>query len=180
MVYLFRMLSDENQDFCRDVVIKGTDTFLDFHYCIQENLRYDASQLASFFLTSENWEKQQEITLIDMMEEEGPEAVTMDQAAIQDFVTEIAARMIYVFDFFSERAYFIELIEKSDAASHKKTPFVGYEQGDPPPQIAVDMMEEEDGTGTGGWGHDEEEDRDDLWLDDLDLDLQDPDIPEDF
>ena len=69
MIYLFRIISDEDQDFFRDLVIDGSDTFLDFHRALQENLGYDPSQLASFFITNEMWEKQQEITLIDMMEE---------------------------------------------------------------------------------------------------------------
>ncbi|HER09413.1 MAG TPA: hypothetical protein ENO20_10950 [Bacteroides sp.] len=180
MIYLFRMISDEDQDFFRDVVIDGTDTFLDFHQCIQENLNYDPTLLASFFITNEHWEKQQEITLIDMMEENGLETVTMDQAVIQDYINEITGRMIYVFDFFSERAFFIELIERSDTTTSKKTPFIGHEKGDAPPQLAVDMLEDEEEPGMNGWSNEEEEEREDLWLDDLDLDLQDPDIPDDY
>ena len=63
MIYLFRIISDEDQEFYRDLVIDGTDTFLDFHHALQEDLGFDPSQLASFFITNEMWEKQQEITL---------------------------------------------------------------------------------------------------------------------
>ena len=48
--------------------------------------------------------------------------------------------MIYVFDFFSERAFFMELIEKSDQTSPKKTPFIAYQKGEPPLQLALDQL----------------------------------------
>ena len=173
MIYLFRMVSDENQDFLRDVVTSGTDTFMDFHHCIQENLDYDPTHMASFFITNENWEKQKEITLIDMMEDTAFDTVTMDRSVIGETVSNVNDRMIYVFDFFSERAFFIELIEKSDQKTGKKTPFVAHAQGQAPEQLAMDMLGEE--TGMDQDFDEKDEDRDNLWLDDIDPDSLDPD-----
>jgi hypothetical protein len=175
MIYLFRMVSDENQDFLRDVVISSTDTFMDFHQCIQKNLNYDPSQLASFFITNENWEKQKEITLIDMMEDTAFDTVTMDRAVIGETVSRVNDRLIYVFDFFSERAFFIELIEKTDQKTHKKTPFVAHAKGEAPQQLAMDMLGEEEGTGLDQEFDEKDEDQDNLWLDDIDPDSLDPD-----
>ena len=169
------MVSDENQDFLRDVITSGTDTFLDFHQCIQENLNYDPSQLASFFITNENWEKQKEITLIDMVEDTAFDTETMDRAVIGETVSEVNDRMIYVFDFFSERAFFIELIEKSDQKTGKKTPFVAHAQGQAPEQLTMDMLGDTEETGMDQEFDEKDEDRDDLWLDDIDPDSLDPD-----
>jgi hypothetical protein len=179
MIYLFRMISDENQHFCRDVVIDESDTFLDLHQCIQDNLNYDPSQLASFFITNQKWEKQKEITLIDMTGESTLETVPMDQAVIGDYISEVAGRMIYVFDFFSERSLFIELIEKSDQKTDKKTPFVAQAKGDPPEQLAMDLLTDEEEPPAGP-EEDEEDDQDNIWLDDLDPDSLDSDLPDDF
>ena len=88
MIFLFRIISDENPDFFRDLVAGDSDTFLDFHNSLQKELGYDPSQLASFFITNENWEKEREITLIDMTEDGGTETVAMDQAVIQDFISD--------------------------------------------------------------------------------------------
>ena len=129
MIYLFRIISDENQGFFRDLVIDGSDTFLDFHHALQENLGFDPSQLASFFITNEMWEKQLEITLIDMMQDQSILTVTMEQATLEEYITEESQHMIYVFDFFSERAFFIELLEKSDQSSPRDTPFIGHGEG---------------------------------------------------
>ena len=177
MIYLFRIISDEDQEFYRDLVIDGSDTFLDFHHCLQEDLGFDPSQLASFFITNEFWEKQQEITLIDMMQEPGITSYTMEQVTLEEHIRELNQRMIYVFDFFSDRAYFIELIEISDEVSPRETPFIGHRQGDPPPQLALDLLMDES-------PEIEETDpldnTDNLRIDDLDPDMLDEGMPEDI
>jgi hypothetical protein len=178
MIYLFRIISDENQDFYRDLVIDGTDTFLDFHQVLQQNLGYDPSQLASFFITNEQWEKQQEITLIDMMQDPSQNAITMENATLDEYIVDDSQRMIYVFDFFSERAFFIELLEKSDQVSPKDTPFIGHEKGDPPQQLAVDLLMEDPHLSMED--PDNEDPSDDIRLEDLDPDMFDTGMPEDF
>jgi hypothetical protein len=181
MTFLFRIISDENQEFFRDLVIDGSDTFLDLHRALQENLGYDPSQLASFFITTENWEKKQEITLIDMTEEPGLETLTMGEVTIGEYITELSQRMIYVFDFFSERAFFMELIEESDQTSPRETPFVANSRGEPPPQVALDLLMEGPGQDLDVPGTDD--DTDFLRLEDIDpdlFDIGDTGDPEDF
>jgi hypothetical protein len=124
------------------------------------------------------WEKKQEITLIDMMQDSGPEAVTMGEVTLGEYMTEVNQRMIYVFDFFSERAFFIELIEKSDETSPRETPFIANARGAPPVQLALDLLMDESGTDPGF--PDPGEYPDSPWLDDLDDDLYDDENPEDL
>ena len=178
MIYLFRIISDEDQGFFRDLVIDGSDTFLDFHHALQENLGFDPSQLASFFITNEMWEKQHEITLIDMMQDQGILTVTMEQATLEEYITEETQHMIYVFDFFSERAFFIELLDKSDQTSSRDTPFIGYGEGEAPPQVALDLLMNDPDPALDDF--DPDEGFDDLRLDDLDPDMFDTGMPEDF
>ncbi len=178
MILLFRIISDEDPEFLRDLVIDGSDTFLDFHQILQEDLGYDASQLASFFITDEMWVKQQEITLIDMVEEPGVEAMTMGEVTMDAYLSEVNQRMIYVFDFFSERAFFIELIEQTDQTSPRETPFIGDARGDAPPQLAPDLL-----SGEGDPDPlevDPLDEMNDLRIDDLDPDLLGSGNPEDF
>jgi hypothetical protein len=178
VIYLFHIISDEDQGFYRDLVIDGSDTFLDFHHALQENLGYDPSQLASFFVTNEMWEKQQEITLIDMMQEQDLSTATMEQATLEEYITDETQRMIYVFDFFSERAFFIELLEQSDQTSPRDTPFIGHSEGEAPPQVVLDLLMDDPDSALEDF--DPEEGSDDLRLDDLDPDMFDTGMPEDF
>ena len=182
MILLFRIISDEDQEFYRDLVIDSSDTFLDFHKVLQENLAYDATQLASFFITTENWEKQQEITLIDMMQEPGVETLTMAKVSLEEYMDSVNQRMIYVFDFFSERSFFMELIETSDQHSSKKTPFIAQAKGDPPQQLALDLLmdDEPEESDIDPFDNPDDLGGDDLRIDDLDPDMFGSENPEDY
>jgi hypothetical protein len=104
----------------------------------------------------------------------------MDQVTLDEYITEENQRMIYVFDFFSERAFFIELLEKSDQTSPKETPFIGDARGEPPSQLALDQLMGEEGDSSNYSEQDDDLfDGDDLRLDDLDPDLLDEGFPED-
>lgn len=182
MILLFRIISDENPEFYRDLVIKESDSFLDFHHVLQENLGFDPTQLASFFITNQEWEKQHEITLIDMMQEEGAETKTMGEVNLGHYFCDVNQRMIYVFDFFSERAFFMELIECSDQESPRKTPFIAQSVGDPPQQLALDQLLNDlaDGADSDITNDGQNFREDDLRIDDLDPDLFDSGNPEDY
>ena len=179
MVFLFRIISDEDESFYRDLVVDESDTFLDFHQSLQESLGYDSAQLASFFITNERWERQQEITLIDMMQEQDQAAVTMDQAVIGDYITDADQRMIYVFDFFSERAFYIELLETANRPADRKTPFIGHSEGNPPPQLNMDLQMKDPVESLDGFDP-EVDDTGDIRLEDFDLDSLESGITEDF
>jgi len=179
MIYLFRIVSDEDPKFFRDVVTEDSDTFLELHQTLQENMGYDANQLASFFISNELWEKEQEITLIDMMQDPNLGTPTMDQVNLEEYLTEINQRMIYVFDFFAERAFYMELIEISDQTSSKDTPFVAQAGGDPPPQLAFDLMADDTDPYSDGLDP-EDEDPLNLRLDDLDPDMFEDGTTEDY
>jgi hypothetical protein len=180
MIYLFRIISDEKQEFYRDLVIDGSDTFFDFHKVLQENLKYDPTLLASFIITNERWEKQQEITLIDMRQDPDIPVVTMDQVTLDEYITDKNQRMIYVFDFFSERAFFIELVEQSDQTSPRETPFIGHASGEPPSQLVVDQLLDQSGDSVQDpYLEDDSLGSNDIRLDDLDPDLLDDAFPED-
>lgn len=181
MIYLFRIISDEDQEFYRDLVIDSADTFMDFHEVLQENLGYDPSQLASFFITNENWEKLREITLIDMMQDPSVETLTMESVTLEEHVEDPDQRMIYVFDFFSERAFFIELIETSEQTSPRPTPFIAKERGPAPPQLALDMLADDPGMEEmPAPDSDEDYPLDDLRFDDLDPDMLGEINPDDY
>ena len=63
MVYKFVVLSDEDESFVREFEFLDSHTLMDFHNMIQEELEFDKSQMASFYLATDNWEKEEEFTL---------------------------------------------------------------------------------------------------------------------
>ena len=66
MIYKFLLLSDEVETFSREICIDSEATFLELNDAILESVNYTKDQLTSFFICEENWEKKEEITLIEM------------------------------------------------------------------------------------------------------------------
>lgn len=136
MIYKFRLLSDEVKDFVRDVELLSDQTFYDFHRILTYDLHYDKSQIASFFVSNENWEKLTEITLFDMSEENDKRDVhVMDRTRINEFINETRQRLLYIFDFFNERLFFIELISISEKQPKTAYPRISLSNGSPPAQL---------------------------------------------
>lgn len=137
MVYKFRIISDENEDFFRDIEIKSSNNFFEFHTIIQNSVNFDKSQIASFFTTNDDWEKIDEITLMDMSDFDKSKIHVMHKTKIEDFIKQPGDKLIYAFDFFSDRCFFIELMKTSKIDTSKKYPILINGQGKAPKQIMV-------------------------------------------
>ncbi len=139
MIYKFRVLSNEIEDFLIDIDISSTQTFFDFHKAIQETTSYDKAQMCSFFISDENWEKGKEITLFDMGDENNSDKLIMEKTVLSEYLEEKGQRLLYVFDFFSERAFFVELVQ-SIKENNETTdfPLCVESKGVAPEQIKID------------------------------------------
>jgi hypothetical protein len=118
MIYDFRAISDESDDFILDIAINSNSSFLELHDFVQEILDYDPSQMASFFITDHNWNKKQEITLIDM-DNEKQSAPSMENTKLSTFVSTEKQRLLYAFDLFAERMLFMELLQIDNGSLEK-------------------------------------------------------------
>ena len=137
MVYKFRLISDENENFFRDIEIKSTNNFFEFHQIIQNSVNFDKSQIASFFISNSEWEKLEEITLMDMSDFDETKIHVMHKTKLDQFIKEVGDKLIYAFDFFSDRCFYIELMKSSKNDTSKKYPVLINGQGKAPKQILV-------------------------------------------
>lgn len=147
MIYKFRILSDEVEEFIRVFEIPANLTLYDFHIALQKEMKYDNSQLASFYLSNEKWDKLQEFTLFDLSEEEEHHntVISMEEAKLGDFLIDKKDRLLYIFDIYSERVLFLELVDKIKQHNKKKNyPVCTYAAGPPPQQICMDNFDFED------------------------------------
>ena len=140
MVLKFRLISNEQDDFVRDFEILADQSFFHLHMDIQENLHFDKSQIASFFICSPDWEKEQEISLFELSEEESAKVITMENAVIKDHISEVHDKLVYVFDIFNDRMFFAELVEIKKEDSSARYPFCSQETGSAPQQILMDQL----------------------------------------
>jgi len=137
MVFKFRLISDEVKDFIRDVELLSDQTFYDFHRTLTHDFHFDKSQIASFFTSNENWEKDVEITLFDMSEDGKKDVHIMDRVKLEEFLDSPKQRLLYVFDFFNERLLFIELVEVIQKQEKTAYPRITFSRGNPPHQLLM-------------------------------------------
>ena len=131
MVYKFVVLSDEDESFVREIEFLDTHTLLDFHNLLQDELEFDKSQMASFFLATDGWEKEEEFTLFDM----GTGSSTMEAAVLEDIIFRKNQKLLYVFDFFNERALFVEYTGETKEVEGREMPICTNSKGVPPKQV---------------------------------------------
>ena len=86
MVYKFRLLSDEVDDFRRDIEIDSDATFFELHKAILESVNYPDDQMTSFFICNDNWVKLVEITREDMGGMSEDENYVMEDTVIGDVI----------------------------------------------------------------------------------------------
>lgn len=145
MIFKFRLLSDEVDDFQLDIEVPYDINLLDLHNFIRRVLHYNPCEMASFFISDVEWEKFREFTLVDMGidvpydpdedEDELAPPVPMEKVTAANVMHQKFDRLIYVFDMFAERQLFIELLESKKADPAQNYPLVVEQLGEAPKQF---------------------------------------------
>lgn len=151
-IYKFRMLSEEHDNFLRDFEIKATQTFEDFHNIISESVRLNGNELASFHICDQKWNKLQEITLIEMIDDTAEEDDTrhieetsvMKDSRVRDFIHEPSQRLLYEYDFLDMKTFYIELISVFKQREEGAYPRCTNKRGDVNEIVNVEEMMDDD------------------------------------
>ncbi|MBK9524798.1 MAG: hypothetical protein IPO39_08580 [Bacteroidetes bacterium] len=109
-LYRFRVTFEDHDDVSRDIEIRPTQTFSDFHHAIHQSIGFDASKPGSFYMSDDNWKKGKEITSRELTEEESNIA-TMENARLCNFIADPHQKIYYVFDLLGNWTFHIELIK---------------------------------------------------------------------
>lgn len=141
MVYKFRIISDEVDDFLREIKIDSEASFFDFHEAILKSTGYKDDQMTSFFICDDDWEKEIEVTLEDMGNSSSEEdSFVMKDTPLSELVEDEKQKLIYVFDPLAERVFFIELSEIITGKDLEHA-ICSRKEGNPPQQT-VDFEEQ--------------------------------------
>lgn len=133
MIYKFRVVSDEVENFRRDIQIDADATFLDLRNVIYESCGYDKNQMCSFFICNNEWEKEREITLEDMGLDASEDSYLMDETILSDEVEDAGQRLMLTFDYLNDRSLYIEL-KTTEPGKTLVEPLVASAMGLPPKQ----------------------------------------------
>lgn len=133
MIFRFLILSDEVDDFIREIKIDSEATFMDLHNTIIDSVGYTKDQMTSFFICDDDWSKKTEITLVDMGTSSEEDSFIMENTRLDEFLEDEDQKLLYVFDYLTERAFFMELKEIILGETLKK-PVCSRSEGLPPQQ----------------------------------------------
>lgn len=115
----FRILLDsiDNTEIFRDILISDQLNFEQFYIAILDAFGLSNDQLASFFVSDKDWEKGEEISLLDMSFEnydDGEPPMEMNKFLLKEKLFSPKQRFILIHDFLSMWIFLIELHEITD------------------------------------------------------------------
>ena len=138
MIYRFRIILDAKEDVFRDLEIESNATLEDFHNSITQSFGFEGQEMASFYVSNENWEQGEEIPLFDMSE--GPESLrVMNETALEDVTDRDNTRLLYVYDFLNMWTFLVELADTAETNPGEIYPNLMFAHGD----IPVDAPDKE-------------------------------------
>ena len=109
----FRVLldSEKNEEIFRDIQINEDDHFESLYHAILKAFGFEGNQMASFYVSNDEWDKGHEIALMDMRYSEDEDSSVMKQAILKDFMEVSDQKLILVHDFMRMWIFLIELID---------------------------------------------------------------------
>ena len=167
MIYRFNFSCEEGDPNFRRVFEADADaTFYDLHEAILKSVNYPDDQMTSFFLCNDEWEKGQEVTLVEMDSNFEYDNMVMKDTRLSDLIEEQGQRLIYIFDPMFER-YFFGSLKEIKAGSMNGVECVE-SRGKAPKQIKGDLGSDFATTGSDDLGIDDEF-REEMDMDDIDM-----------
>lgn len=131
MIYKFRVTLDVLDDVFRDIAIRKTDTFEDFHFAIIQAFGFEGQEIASFYKSDEEWNQGEEIALEDMSDGQS-KLKMMNETHLEDMLSEKQTKLIYVYDFLNMWTFYVELADISEPESSRNYPDLLFAQGQLP------------------------------------------------
>ncbi|NEW81342.1 MAG: hypothetical protein GZ094_03110 [Mariniphaga sp.] len=148
MVFKLKIISDRVENFALHIDADAKNTFFELHEAIQDECKYDPSELATFFLADEEWDKGIEIPMFGNKSLKINSLVNMKNAILNDYLKEKEDKLIYVFDVINQKSLYIELNEIV-MENKLNTPVVTFNRGLAPLQSSTnhydtDLLASED------------------------------------
>jgi hypothetical protein len=138
-VYKFRLTFEDYEDIYRDIEIKSSQTFFDFHEIILQSIGFDMKHAGSFFASDDFWRKGDEVTLLE--EDLEPGVKLMKKVKISSLVIQPNQRFIYLYDKQALWSFLIELIKLVPEDATAKYPRCIKSTGQAPKQYKQQLLE---------------------------------------
>ncbi len=141
IVFKYRMLSDESDNFVRDFEVYPDMTLAEFSRFLLRALGYDDC-MVSIFKADDEWRPVEEFSEIDLGDDIPGAPRAMDNVRLMEVTSDFHERMIYTFDMLNNRSYYIELLDMQRPAEELTYPRVAFEHAPVPDQYDPEATEQ--------------------------------------
>lgn len=136
MIYRYRIILDTEEDVFRDIEIEEDTSLEEFHDVITQSFGLDGTEMASFYISDDQWNQGEEISLFDMSD--GTEPIRlMNETKISDVSSQAFPKLIYIYDFLSMWTFLVELAEIAEYESGREYPNIMFVHGQLPDTAPV-------------------------------------------
>ncbi len=133
MIYRFRVIldNDTEDDIFRDIEIYKTNSLEEFHETIINSFGFINNEMASFYISDNEWNQGEEISLFNFGDE-SKETKLMSSVAINQVINNENNKLIYIYDFLNMWVFLIELIEVAEEIKEINYPNIIFSKGELP------------------------------------------------
>lgn len=132
-LFKFRVIMDTEQDVFRDIEIETESNFDSLHKALLDAFDFEQGEMASFYLSDEEWSKGLEISLMEMGGVDD-DSLSMSTTILSDMIMKPGDKILYVYDFMRMWIFYIELMEVKKDKPSTIYPRVALVFGDAPSQ----------------------------------------------
>ena len=111
MIYKFIVGSEESENFKLEIVIDSEDTFMRLRNTILDAAGYERNQMDSFYICDDEWNKEKEVTYMDMDTDSDVDIWLMDDTRLDELIEDEGQKLKFVFDYMTERYFYMKLKE---------------------------------------------------------------------
>ncbi|RZL49503.1 MAG: hypothetical protein EOP00_06880 [Pedobacter sp.] len=110
-IYRFRISFEDFDDVTREIDIKTNQTFEDLHRAIHRSTGYNAEKSSSFYVSSDNWIKGDEIAILPNQRKIDNGVILMENSKLSNFIEDPHQKFYYIYDFERPFDFHVELIK---------------------------------------------------------------------
>jgi len=142
MIYRFRVIldNDTEDDIFRDIEINKEDSLAEFHKSIITSFGFSNNEIASFYLSDNQWNQGEEILLFSFEDQDNK---VMSDILISDVINNQNNKLIYVYDFLNMWTFLIELVEVAEGIKGIDYPNIIFSKGEIPEKAPEKKFESE-------------------------------------
>ncbi|WP_256004222.1 plasmid pRiA4b ORF-3 family protein [Pedobacter deserti] len=110
-IYRFRVSFEDFDEVVREIDIKSNQTFEDLHRAIHRSTGYAAEKSSSFFVSTDNWIKGDEIAFMPSQRKIDRGVASMEKSKLSNFIEDPHQKFYYIYDFDRPFDFHVELIK---------------------------------------------------------------------